>query len=104
MPLIINGKKQETEKMKRDGIKSLLTLVCIGVGVWWFYGGGGENSFLKDELRKYDFAVANGQHDDASGHAVIIAQIYADKGDSENYRRWKDVADQEIRRHLNTLR
>lgn len=88
----------ETEKKEEKGgklITSIITIIAVGIGIWYFYGGGVETEVASDEIKQYEIAVKNNDHVNASVHAGVAAQAYLQAGDEANYKKWQKIADQE---------
>jgi hypothetical protein len=76
-------------------ISSIITVIAIVIGVWYFYGGGVESGVASDEIKQYEISIKNNDHVNASVHAGVAAQAYLQAGDEANYKKWQKIADQE---------
>lgn len=88
----------ENEKKEEKSIKtisSIITVLAVGIGIWYFYGGGVESGVASDEIKQYEISIKNSDHVNASVHAGIAAQAYLQAGDEKNYKKWQDIADSE---------
>ena len=83
--------------------------VLIGLGVWYYYGGGLEKQAQKDmgrieqqvaedAVKQYEIAKRSGNATDAYVHASLVAAAYLQAKDEPNYQRWKAIEAQEARR------
>jgi hypothetical protein len=90
-----NEKKVDNTTQSTKTITSIITVIAIGIGIWYFYGGGVESEVASDEIKQYEISVKNNDHVNASVHAGVAAQAYLQAGDEANYKKWQKIADQE---------
>ncbi len=97
------------EKKNANPVGALLTLVVIGVGVWFYFGGGLEKQAQKDmgrieqqvaedAVKQYDIAKRSGSAMDAYVHASLVAAAYLQAKDEPNFQKWKKIETEEARR------
>jgi hypothetical protein len=90
----------EEEKKQVTPLQALITILLVGAGIWYFYGGGLEkqaakdmnrieNEVAADSVRQYNIAKEKGDPMDACVHAGLVAAAYLQAKDSANYETWK---------------
>jgi len=100
------------ENKPKAKISSNITTIIsaiIFIGLIWFFFGGGlekqaandqqeiENQVVVDAEKEYEIAKSSGQAMDAYVHAGIVAAAYLQANDQVNYKKWKDIEEQEAK-------
>lgn len=78
------------------GISAIITLVIMGLLVWYYFFGGVEKSVANNFVKNYEIAKRNGNTLDAATQAGIAAAAFLDAKDETNYLKWKKIADDEF--------
>ena len=97
------------EKKDANPVAALLGLAVLGVGIWFYFGGGLEHQAQKemgriqqqvaeDSVKQYDIAKRGGTAIDAYVHAGFVAAAYLQAKDESNYQKWKKIEAEEARR------
>lgn len=90
------------EQKKQSVASAVVTLVLIGVGVWYYFGGGLEQQVDRnmddiykkvssDAVAQYNITKKNGNRMDQCVHAGVVAGAFLQAKDEANYKRWKDT-------------
>ena len=82
-------------------ISTIISIIVLIVGIWYFYGGGVERGVASDEIKQYEMCMRNNDYIGASAHAGIVSAAYQQAGDEGNYRKWKTLSDEAMEKATN---
>ncbi len=89
-------------------VKGIISLIfAIGL-LYFFFGGGLEkqaanemekivNQVALDSEKQYEIAKNSGNAMDAYVHAGLVAAAYLQAKDEVNYKKWKDIENEEVK-------
>jgi hypothetical protein len=83
--------KSSNSEKKNANFKAFGWLVVLGVVVWYFFAGGLEHHVANDVQKQYEIAVKSGNLMDAYVHAGLVAEVYLQAKDEDNYKKWKQI-------------
>ena len=76
---------------KSNPVQAIISVIfTIGL-LWYFFGGGLQNSVAKDFEKQYEMSVRNGSAIDVCVHAGLVSAAYLQAHDESNYKRWKQT-------------
>ena len=98
-----------SDENKNNAVGAILTLIVIGAGGWYYFGGGLEKQAVKsmrqieqqvaeDAVDHYEIAKRSGNQTDAYVQAGIVAASYLQANDEYNYKKWKRIQASEAAR------
>ncbi|MGB5819839.1 MAG: hypothetical protein WBG90_10175 [Saonia sp.] len=90
----------------KNGIKFIIAVIFLITITGYFFGGGLENQVenemnkievkvAEDAIKQYEIAKRNGYAIDAYVQAGLVAASFLQADDEENYRKWKQIEEQE---------
>ena len=90
------------EKAKANPLSTIVTLVALIVGGWYYFGGGFEqqvdrnmdniyDKVASDAVEQYGIAKRNGTPIDRCVHAGLVAASFLQAKNEPYYKRWKDT-------------
>jgi|GEM_PF-1412803 len=94
-----NNQSQNPENTKT--ISTIISIILIVIGIWYFYGGGVERSVASDEIKQYEMCIRNNDYIGASVHAGVVSAAFQQAGDEENYRKWNTLHDEAMQKATN---
>lgn len=74
---------------------AIIGLVIFIWFIWHLFGGGLENQAARRHIKNYNFAKSNENAMDAYLYAELAARAYLKAGDDTNYKKWKEIENQE---------
>jgi hypothetical protein len=69
----------------------IIAIVALVILVWYFYGGGIQDSVANEALEQYAIAKRSGTAMDRCVHAGIVRAAYLQAHDEDNYKKWLSV-------------
>ena len=76
-------------EQKSNPVQAVISVV-VAIGLlWYFFGGGLNNSVAKDFEKQYEMSVRSGSAIDVCVHAGLVSAAYLQAHDESNYQRWK---------------
>jgi len=95
-----------SEEKKTNPLAALIGLAVVGCVLWYYLGGGLEQSAQKqmgrieqqvatDSEKQYDIAKRSGSAMDAYVQSSLVAAAYLQAKDEANYKKWKQIEKQE---------
>ena len=100
--------ENDSKPSTNNNVKAIIGgLFLVGL-IWFFWGGGLENQAAKemqqienqvaeDAVKQYEIAKRNGNATDAYVHAGLVAAAYLQAKDEVNYKKWKDIENEEAK-------
>jgi hypothetical protein len=82
----------------QQSLRALIAVALVLGSIWYFYGGGVEQQVAQDQIKQYEIAKRSGTAIDAAASAGVVAAVYLQAHDEENYRKWKSIEEEEMRR------
>ena len=70
---------------------ALVTLGLLGLGAWYFFGGGLEGKVAKDFIDQYEIAERSGDKMQMCVHAGLVSAAFIQAKDDANYQKWHSV-------------
>lgn len=94
--------KDTAKRQETNPVAALATLVVLGLGAWFYFGGGLEQQAAEnmreiekkvaiDAVRQYDIAKRNGTAIDACVQAGMVSAAFLQANDEPNYAQWKQT-------------
>jgi hypothetical protein len=83
---------------KVNPIGALVSLGILAFGAWYMLGGGVEQHVADDAVKQYEIAKRDGAQMDVCVHAGLVSAAYIQAKDEENYRKWKQIENDECAR------
>lgn len=89
-------------------VKGIVSLIFV-IGLLYFFFGGGlenqaasqmekiENQVALDSEKEYEIAKNSGNAMDTYVHAGLVAAAYLQAKDEVNYKKWKDIENEEAK-------
>jgi|SRR5690554_632695 len=85
-----------------SGGSILITFLLVGLGIWWFAGGGFNkqvaaqmsgihSQVAKDAVNQYNIAKQQGNPVQICVQAGLVSAAYLQAEDQPNYNRWKSI-------------
>ena len=97
----MENNNQSKESTNTKTLSTIKSIVLFAVGIWYFYGGGVEREVASDEIEQYEMCLRNNDLIGASAHAGVVSAAYLQAGDEENYRKWKNLEDDAMKKATN---
>jgi len=76
---------------QQSPVVGLITLVCIGIGIWYTQCGGMEIKVAHDAEQNYRTAKQAGSPQDACAHAGLVVAAWIQANDPQQVTRWKKI-------------
>ncbi len=101
-------KDAEAKQREHNLASSILYLVLMAGGVWFFFGGGLEkqaakdlqkiqNQVATDSVAQYGIALRNGTAMDRCVQAGMVTAAFLQAQDKQNYQKWKTIEKSDCR-------
>jgi|ERR1035437_219781 hypothetical protein len=96
---------EENTPKKNGAASAIITLIVLGFGIWYFWGGGMdkqvqtsmqeiENKVASDAVEQYRIAERQGDKMQICVQAGFVSAAYLQAKDEANYRTWKETEKQ----------
>ncbi|MCP4551030.1 MAG: hypothetical protein GY834_03075 [Bacteroidetes bacterium] len=104
----VRRKYNMSENTKPNVVQAIVGVI-VAIGLLWYLFGGGlerqaasdlnriEQQVAADSVRQYEIAKRSGNAMDAYVHASLVAAAYLQAEDEANYKKWKEIENQEAR-------
>jgi hypothetical protein len=80
-----------SRRNRQKAFGSVIAVFVLAILVWYFYGGGIQDSVANEALEQYDIAKRSGTAMDRCVHAGIVRAAYLQAHDEDNYKKWLSI-------------